>query len=219
MQLTADLFKENFGDLMISLEDLGGQGYPLDYQRIDQKTEPVIEKLSHLAGCKVLEIGSNFGMYSLLMSSIAAEVIGLEIDRRNLTVSQRIRLFFETKGYQFDNVDIREASAIAAQSIDYNGVLLTLVLYHLDDQEIDALIEDFKIKCNKMVIQCRPGRFFASKRGSFTGHVSRTTRFDGLYDIAGNIQFMETIGLKNIRVTVNAHMLGQEVFPVIIGER
>lgn len=212
------VFKSCFKELQSALSSLESV-YPLDYQRVDQKTLPVISELDHFAGCKVAELGSNFGMYSLMMSPIAEQVIGLELDRRIMDVSKAAARFFEGKGYSFDNVRFVNTSASAIVDQDYDALLLTLVLYHLNDEEIDILMRDAREKCKKVIIQCRPARIIKVKSGSLKSHVSRTTRFNGLCDIASNISFLQEIGMTKISVTVSADMLGNEVFPVLVAER
>ena len=219
MKITKDRFIASFKDLQDDLGDEGFGGYPKDYQRVDQKTLPVIDALETFSGKHVLELGSNFGMYSLLMTEYARKVVALEIDKSIFNVSLKWRKYFETRGMPFDNLEQINGAASEMVKIDYDALLLTLVLYHLNDDEIDVLVEDARKKCEKIIVQCRPGRAIASQRGSFTGHVSKTSRFDGLYEIAGNIRLLEAIGMKNISVTVSEKMLGSEVFPVIIGSK
>ena len=219
MKMNLEFFAANFENLNNSLAENKFSGYPKDYQRIDQKTIPVIERLEIFRGLNVLEVGSNYGMYSLLMSEIAYKVFALEIDKSIYEVGLKWRQFFENLGCSFYNLEQINDEATRAKQINYDALLLTLVLYHLNDAEIDLLIEDAKAKCEKIVIQCRPARNLAAQRGAFTGHISKTTRFDGLFDIAGNIKFLEAVGMKRISVTVSEKMLGSEVFPVLVGQR
>ncbi|MDO9639976.1 MAG: hypothetical protein Q7J44_15675 [Pseudotabrizicola sp.] len=219
MSFSSADFTGHFDELMKSISESKVGGYPLSYQRVDQKTEPVIRKLELFRNRNVLEIGSNFGMYTMLTSQFAKTVTGLEIDRSIFDISGRWLQFFKDKGYSFDNITLLNESAATCTRIDYDALLLTLVLYHLSDDEIDLIIEDAKKKCDCVVIQCRPGRILAAERGSFSGHISKNTRFDGVFDIAGNIRFLEALGMKKISVAVSEKMLGSEVFPVLTGER
>ena len=219
MKMNKHDFAASFDSLKASLSEDDFGGYPKDYQRIDQKTLPVIDALEIFRDSRVLEIGSNFGMYSLLMSEYAEKVFALEIDDNIFEVGLKWRKFFEERGLSFDNLEQIRGAAREAVRIDYNALLLTLVLYHLKDDEIDLLVKDAKQKCEKIIVQCRPGRAAALQRGSFKGHVSKNQRFDGLYDIAGNIKFLEAIGMKTISITVSEKMLGSEVFPVLVGSR
>ncbi len=193
--------------------------YPLDYQRVDAKTRPVIEELGHFSGAKVADIGSNFGMFSLLTSPFAREVVGLERSAPIHAVSEASRSFFESKGYDLSNVRFVNKAVKAIVDTDYDALLMTLVLYHLNDQEVDMLMEDARKKCERAIIQCRPGRGVEFHRGALTDHISRNERYDGLYDIAGNIRFLNDIGLKKIRVSVSPQLFGREVFPVLVAER
>jgi len=213
------VLQDHYEALKASLDADKFSGYPKDYQRVDQKTLPVIENLHVFAGSHVLEIGSNFGMYSLLMSPIARQVTAVELDPTIYKASLKWRQFFERLGYSFDNVRTINGNVASSLSIEYDALLLTLVLYHLTNDEIDLLIEDARKKCERMVIQCRPGRMLAKERGSFVGYVSKTDRFDGLFDIASNIRFMRTVGMKKINVHVNPELLGDEAFPVLVGYR
>jgi len=219
MIFSSAMLQANFDQLKQSLNEEIFSGHPKDYQRIDQKTIPVIEKLNIFSGMHVLEVGSNFGMYSLLMAPFARKVTALELDVRIHEVSLHWKKFFEAKGCYFGNVDFLNQGVSYLTSVDYDALLLTLVLYHLTDDEIDRLIEDSRKKCVKAVIQCRPARNLAREKGAFTGHVSKNDRFDGLFDIAGNIRFLKEIGMNNISVTCSSELLGNEVFPVIVGSR
>ncbi len=217
MTYSANVFKSNFKELQEHIASMSS-GYPLNYQRVDQKTEPVIDALSHFSGSKVLEIGSNFGMYSLMLSPVAKKIMAMELDPENIAISEKVRAFFETKGFRFDNVSFHNQSAASLVKHDYDALLLTLVLYHLNDKEIEVLLEDAKKKAKKIIIQCRPARIIKVKDGSLKSHVSKTRRYNGLCDIASNIRFLEEIGMKKIRVVVNEKLLGNEVFPVLIAE-
>ena len=79
--------------------------YPIDYQRIDQKTEPVIERLSHFTNAKVVDVGSNFGMYSLLLAPLAKSVVGVELDSQNFKIANAVKDYFVSKGCEFSNLE------------------------------------------------------------------------------------------------------------------
>lgn len=209
----------HFDALKDSLAGGAFSGYPKDYQRVDQKTRPVIGKLDLFAGRRVLEIGSNFGMYSLLMSGIADRVTALEPNAPIHRTSLQWKSFFESRGFDFPNVRFVNEGVVHAAGVDYDALLMTLVLYHLTNDEIDLLIEDARAKCEVAIVQCRPGRAAARDRGSFGGYLSRTDRFDGLFDIASNVRFLRALGMKEISITVSPDLLGDEVFPVLVGRR
>lgn len=209
---------DHFATLTASLSGAFA-GYPKDYQRVDQKTRPVIDQLGAFSGRHVVEIGSNFGMYSLLMSGIAKSVTALEPNEPIHRTSLHWKAFFEDKGFDFSNVDFVNQGVAHAVEVDYDALLMTLVLYHLTNEEIDRLIEDAKTKCEVAIVQCRPGRGLARDRGSFGGYLSQTDRFDGLYDIAGNIRFLRALGMKDISVSVSSELHWNEVFPVLVGRR
>ncbi|WP_298334890.1 hypothetical protein [uncultured Erythrobacter sp.] len=218
MNFNADFFTKNFNELQSHISSMSS-GYPLNYQRVDQKTEPVIDALPHFRGSKVLEVGSNFGMYSLLMSPIAKRVTALELDQDNIEISHKFRRFFEGKGCKFENLQFYQQTARSVVDHDYDALLLTLVLYHLNNDEISILLKDAKEKASKIIIQCRPARMIKVNDGSLKSHVSKTNLYNGLCDIASNIQFLENIGMTRIKIVVNENMLGNEVFPVLISER
>ncbi len=219
MKFNADTIKERFDDLKSNLSDLSFSGYPMDYQRVDQKTIPVIERLNVFEGKTVLEMGSNFGMYSLLLSSIAKDVHAVEIDEHLHGVSLRWKEFFADAQNTFSNVHFSNEGALEIGKYNYNALLLTLVLYHLNNEEIDFLLEEARNKCDTILIQCRPARILAKEKGAFRGHVSKNTRFDGLCDIAANVRFLREVGMKEISIYVSEDLLGEEAFPVLIGKR
>jgi len=219
VNFNSDTIKERFGDLKKSLSDLSFSGYPMDYQRVDQKTIPVIERLNVFQGKTVLEMGSNFGMYSLLMSSIANKVHAVEIDQHLHGVSLRWKDFFSDGDNSFSNVHFYNEGAMQIGKYDFDALLLTLVLYHLNNEEIDFLIDEARSKCDTILIQCRPARILAKEKGAFRGHVSKNTRFDGLCDIAANVRFLREVGMKDISIYVSENLLGEEAFPVLIGKK
>jgi hypothetical protein len=218
VDFNVDVFSDKFR-LLQRVAQSNSSGYPADYQRVDQKTLPVINQLPVLSGCDVLEVGSNYGMYSLLMSPIANLVYALEPDKAIHSVSLSWRHFFESDGYTFENVQFLNKGVSHAPDVSYNALLLTLVLYHLTNDEIDILLDDARTKAERIVIQCRPARMLARQKGSFSGYVSKNSRFDGLFDIAGNIRFLKEIGMRSVSVSVSEQLLGDEVFPVIVGRR
>lgn len=217
-KIHSDDYIELYKDLQLNLLGMESS-YPLDYQRIDDKTRPVIEELNHLNDSKLVDIGSNFGMFSILASAFAKNVVGLERSTQIHAVSEASKKFFETKGFDLTNINFINKAVSAIVETEYNALLMTLVLYHLDDKEVDLLIQDAQKKCERAIIQCRPGRGVKFHSGKLTDHISRNNRFDGLYDIAGNIKFLESIGLKKIRVSVSSKLFDNEVFPVLIAER
>lgn len=191
--------------------------YPLDYQRIDEKTIPVVQNLKHLIDCNVVDLGSNFGMYSLLLGSIAKSVTGIEIDLNHHKVSIEAKSYFESNGYDLNNVNFINNSAKVLPSLAYNGLLLTLVAYHLNNEEVELLISDAKKKCEKVLIQCRPGRSSLYQGNLLRKKVSSNNMFGGLVDIAGNVQLLEAMGMKKIQVHVSPKLYNSEVFPILIG--
>lgn len=214
----ATVFAENFSELQAHVSHMESS-YPLDYQRVDNKTEPVIKVMDHLAGGNVVDIGSNFGMFSLLLGPITTSVIGLERSPEIHNISNSIKEFFTVGGYDLENVSFLNKSLKGICELDYDSLLMTLVLYHLSNDEVDLLVEDAAKKCDRVLIQCRPGRGTQFHSGKLTDHVSRNDRFNGLYDIAGNIMFLKEIGMKKIEVTVSTDLFGTEVFPVIAGKK
>jgi hypothetical protein len=217
-QFNEKVFHSYFQDVQKLLSD-SKSSYPSNYQRVDEKTFPVIRELSGFQGMNVVDVGSNFGMFTLLLSGFAERVKGLERSEALYSDSLKVQDFFGSKGFDFPNVSFVNKTASWIPHLEYDALLLTLVLYHLNNDEVDQLVEDARHKAERVVIQCRPGRQIRFERGALPDYVSRTDRFDGLYDLAGNIRFLKEIGLTKIRVEVSPVLFGGEVFPVIVGSR
>lgn len=212
--LTPDIFAARSAVLQGVLEPFPSS-YPKDYQRIDQKTEFVVRNLSLFDGCRVVDLGSNFGMFSLLLASHAECVWGIERSKEFVDISSAVQNYFTGEGFSLANVSFLNASSPEIAKVNYNAILATLVLYHLSDEEVDCLIEDAKSKCERIMLQARPGRAIMWNSGRLPDYTSRNTRFNGLYDVADNIRFLHALGFQKITVETNPVLLGEEVFPVI----
>lgn len=193
--------------------------YPLDYQKIDIKSSLLVDQLPYFTGSKLADVGSNFGMYSILSSRFALQVFAIERSRQSHEVARAAVAFFKENHYSLTNLSLKNLAVSALDAVDYDALLLSLVLYHLSNDEVDGLVEDARKKCERMIIQCRPGRAIKYETGALTDHVSRNTRFDGCYDIAGCVKFMREVGMSEIEIKVDSRLYGGEVFPVLLGKR
>ncbi len=194
--------------------------YPRDYQRVDLKTQQVIQNYGFFEGRDVLDLGSNVGMHSFLLARHCRSVQGLEISGYSGHISDSTKRFLSSRGFFVDNVSFIIGAAKDLPSISYDALLACLVLYHLSNDEIDVLLNELKTKVSRIVIQARPARAERVREGTLNDNVAaRNERYHGLYGIADNIQFLSAAGFKNIRVECNAELFDGECFPVILGDK
>jgi len=116
-----------------------------------KKRLPIIEKnIGFFKEAKVLELGSNAGMYAYLIYPVIKSYIGIEGNRsyyRQLVKTLHncnAKIFNET----FENIQL--------DKLNYDLFLASYVLHHLNINEIYKLETVFK-RCNKVVIHTRSG--------------------------------------------------------------
>jgi len=120
------------------------------YNKLKKRLPMIENNIDFFKGAKVLELGSNAGMYALCLYRIIAGYTGIEVNRKYYKQS---KVTLEGKDVtlineMFEFVDL--------DKIEFDLFLASYVLHHLNDDEIKKLNTVFE-RCNKVVIHTRSG--------------------------------------------------------------
>lgn len=116
-----------------------------------KKRLPIIERnIDFFRGGKVLELGSNAGMYGYCLAPYIAYYIGIERDKHYYKQSLKT---LKGKGYVLINRSLEQIDLIG---LSYDLFLASYVLHHLNFYENQKLNEIFN-RCNKVAIHTRSG--------------------------------------------------------------
>lgn len=196
-----------------------GAHYPVDYQNINVKTNLVIEYLPLLSGSRLVDLGSNFGMFSLLSAQFCKSVVGVERDSDIYLAANDNLQTLRIEGYELENVSFLNAESSVVEKLEFDAVLLTLVLYHLNDDEISILQNNIAKKCSFALVQTRPGRASQYVDGKLPDYVSNNKKYNGLINVEDNINFLKDCGFKTFKISYLKELFFGEDFPVILGLR
>jgi len=115
-----------------------------------------------LKGMKVLEIGSNAGLFGYCIDKVSSAYIGVEpgilISRKKgkgvdyYKQAQITQKEMSAKA-RFVNATVQQFSSITTN--DYDALVLCFVLYHLTTKEVKLLAEKILPKCKVVIIQNR----------------------------------------------------------------
>lgn len=193
--------------------------YPSDYQGLTAKSEPLIKALPLLAGSKVMDIGCNSGIYSLLAARYAHSVVGADPSPKLIKRAQLTKEYFENTVYSAHNVRFIEGNfADHIGNGGFDAVIASLVLYHLGDVNIKILSDFLAKSARKVLIQARPQRMEAFLKHPEWGRVSTTKVYNGLYKLEDCLNFIRDCGFADARVlSMNAYYY--EYFPIIYAEK
>lgn len=194
-------------------------GYPGDYQDLTEKSEPLIKCLPLLSESRVLDIGCNAGMYSLLVARYAHSVVGIDTSSQLISRANMTKEYFEENVYSAHNVNFLTGNfADIINEIEVDAVLASLVLYHVGDANIEILRDFLREKSKKILIQARPQRLEAYKDHPEWGTVSNTKLYNGLYTVEDCLNFLRDCGFDDAKVLhMNAYYY--EYFPIIFSEK
>jgi 2-polyprenyl-3-methyl-5-hydroxy-6-metoxy-1,4-benzoquinol methylase len=191
------------------------------YQGDNVRARNVIDHLQFLEGCRVLDIGCNFGLYSLLLAPLAASVHGIDISTKCISKADAAKQHFRTHVYDTSNVTFEKAGMynIDHATAEYDAVLACNVLYHLSDSEIGTL-KTILESCRKVFFQMRPRRKMAFEKNKETFHyISRNSVCGGMYTVGHAIDFLQPLGFRDFTICGEENYWCDEPFPVILAER
>jgi SAM-dependent methyltransferase len=191
-------------------------GYPIDYQGITKKSEPLLLELNRFAGRNVLDIGCNSGLYSYIAGIHAKSILGCDLEQVLIDRAEISRSFFN-EFYDSSKVLFHQGSFVDKLSDDIDGIIAACVLYHVGDENLTELIKFLRFKKPLILIQARPARYQAFLKNPSWGGVAATTLYNGMYRIEDNFNFLRDCGYDNVYVTgLNATLFYDEIFPILI---
>ena len=191
-------------------------GYPVDYQGITTKSEPLISQLEGFRGKRVLDIGCNSGMYSYSLGACAKSVIGCDVEPVLIKRANEARAFFD-RMYDTKTVQFHHGNFVDKLDNEIDGVIASLVLYHVGDENLLALKNFLTERKPHVLLQARPMRAEAFKNSPSWGILSATTMYGGMYLIEDNLNFLRDCGYNSVEVTgLTESLFFGEHFPVIV---
>lgn len=191
-------------------------GYPIDYQGVTSKSEPLLLELDGFINKNVLDIGCNSGLYSYFCGQYANSIIGCELEELLLKRADSARLFFNSF-YDTSHVSFFHGNFVDKLSSDITGIIAACVLYHVGDDNLKALMKFLVTNRPMIMLQARPMRYDAFLANPEWGMVSNTKLFNGMFRIEDNLNFLKECGYNNARVIgLRSTLFYGEYFPVII---
>jgi cyclopropane fatty-acyl-phospholipid synthase-like methyltransferase len=212
-----DFFERVFPDLKAIWKD---KDFEL-YQFENPRSRNVIDNLDYLADCRVLDVGCNSGIYSLLLAANAAHVHGIDVNAKYLEAAEAAKQYFREHVYSVDNVSFERTtlSQLRARETNFDAILACNVLYHLTDEEIDVM-RDLLKGCRRVLFQMRPRRQLAYERNKESFYyVSRNSVCGGMFTIGHAVEFLESEGFRNFQIKGEENYWLDEVFPVVMASR
>jgi SAM-dependent methyltransferase len=191
------------------------------YQFDNPRSRNVLERLSFLAGCRVLDIGSNTGMYAFALAPLAASVHGIDSGERFVQQAEAAKAALAARGKDVSNVTFEwhEVAKLDPDETDVDAVLACNVLYHLNDVEM-GILERLLASCRKAFFQMRPRRVLAFERNRETFfYVSQNSVCGGMYTLGHALEFLQTCGFRRFEIHGEERYWGDEPFPVLLAER
>ena len=164
----------------------GGSKYPFDYQNPGGYFTKMMSKaIPYIENRRVLDIGCNAGLNSLIAAFSAKKVIGC--DRNDVLVARANAAKDALEEYRtFSNLSFATGDFSRFLTEEVNAIIVARVLYHLTDEGIEKLkrfinsLDDFVL-----VVHTRPGR----KR-------SATQVYNGLIELEDIEEFFADAGLR-----------------------
>jgi len=195
--------------------------YPHNYQNLSQsKAQVMLRALKFTLGQRVLEMGCNSGLYTLIMSNYASSVDAIDIDGPNIQRAKAGFDFAQSNGWCADNINF-ECSGIIEfinDRADFDCFVASLVLYYLKDDEVVKLRDYIRKNINRIIVQCRPARKKLVENNPQYGLVSYTSLYNGLYDISDNLNFLHDCGFKDVLV-YGMGEIENDACPVLIADK
>jgi SAM-dependent methyltransferase len=212
-----------FEELFPALKAAWGEDIPDLYQFDNIRARTVAEHLDFLSGCRVLDVGCNSGIYSLMLGSIAPYVHGIDINEPFIRLAQIAKNHFQRNVHDMSHVTFEQTGFYNFKPAKhaFDAVLACNVLYHLGDEEIKILEQILK-GCRKAMFQMRPRRQMAYEKAKEKFfYVSRNSVCGGLYTVGHAVDFLQGLGFNHfqIRGEENYWEAIDEPFPVVLASR
>lgn len=189
------------------------------YQAISDIGRVLIDQLPRLAGARVLDIGCNSGLYSLLASRYVRSVTGCDVKAGYIARAEAAKKYFREHIHPVDNVRFVLGGFNELLTDEVDAIVVAKVLYHLGDQNIAELREFLSRGKKSVLIQARPQRAQAFKRHPEWHQLSVTKIYNGLYGLEDCLDFLRDCNFDKAEVTAMNVATRSEYFPVIFAER
>jgi 2-polyprenyl-3-methyl-5-hydroxy-6-metoxy-1,4-benzoquinol methylase len=215
-----------FSDLQKLWATVDEQGYPAVYQTFSPKAIAVIDSLPHLQNLRVLDLGCNSGVYSCLAAFYSQSVIGADTNPKLIERAQLTNEYFRCRFPDFRQVEFTTNpyhQIIRSGSVDC--LLMTLVLYHIGDEQVRVLGDLISQHIKSVVIQVRPGRRNAFAKNPNWKSPTTTQVYNGLFSIEDTLDFLRDYGFSSAKIThLDALFASEknsdpEYFPMIIATK
>jgi SAM-dependent methyltransferase len=209
--------KDTIGQIYQKWDSLEkNSGYPINYQGLTEKSEPLLSRFQHLAGRNVLDIGCNSGLYSYVAGYYANSVIGCDLEQLLIDRARVSREFF-ADFYDTKKVEFHCGNFIDKMTSEIDAIVAACVLYHIGDENLIKLMGFVMVKKPMIILQIRPARAAAFSQNSAWGTVSNTTLFGGMFRIDDNLEFLRACKYDNVVIAgLNSTSYYGETFPVLI---
>jgi len=120
------------------------------WKKLKKRMPMIKNNLDFFEGAKVLELGSNAGMYGYLLYPYLSFYTGIEVNKS----------YFEQSIQTLKGKDVillnNRFKDVVLSRLDYDLFIASYVLHHLDEEEVEKLNEVFE-HCNKVAIHTRSG--------------------------------------------------------------
>ncbi len=127
----------------------GNRGIPhTRLKRIAQIISDVVAK--PLAECRILDLGSLEGLFSVEMAQQGAETVGVEVRQNNLEKAEFLKATLGLENLQFRKDDVRNISQAGYGRFD--AIICSGLLYHLPARDVIELIRTMYDMAGKVVI-------------------------------------------------------------------
>ena len=132
-----------------------------NYQKVNKRLKnavKILNGLNDVSDLNLLDIGCNSGLLSVVSSQRFNRIIGTDFNKVFFKRAKRTKDIFKDLGFQLDNVKFNNmyfSDYIASGRASFdniNAVLACQVLYHMDNKDIELLIDLFK-SCYLVVIE------------------------------------------------------------------
>jgi SAM-dependent methyltransferase len=216
-QLDVDAF---FGRDLPALRAAWGDDGEDPYQFDNPRSRNVLERLSVVAGCRVLDVGCNTGMYSFAVAPLATSVYGIDMNEVSIGRANEGKRALEERGDDLSHVEFEwQVLSKLDPTRAFDAVLACNVLYHLSDVEIGVLAGVLR-GARIAMLQVRPRRVRAyEKNKEQFVYVSRNNVCGGLYTVGHALEFLQALGFSRFEISGEERYWGDEPFPVVLGWR
>jgi 2-polyprenyl-3-methyl-5-hydroxy-6-metoxy-1,4-benzoquinol methylase len=183
---------------------------------VNSKSVALIRQLEQLKGLRVLDIGCNSGLYSCLAATTAKSVLGCDVEPVLIERARSAAKYFQPL-IGSDNVEFRQGSFIEVLDHQFDAIVASLVLYHIGDMALDLLGQYLKAHKPMVILQARPERAKAFLANPDWQTVSTTTKYNGMYTVESNLEFLRDCGYESASVYgMNSTLFHGEYFPIVV---